>query len=137
MRTLFLPRFASSSKGTFGVFLYEYKIPICQTVELPWDYNKEDMSCIKEGCYICERDYSGKYKGYKILDVYGRKNIEIHPANTILDLKGCIGVANGGYGKLHNLPSIRKGKVGFNEFMNFMEGIEKFKLVIKNFWEDI
>lgn len=60
------------------------------TLERPWKGNKPFVSCIPEGEYIVERDHTGKHKYFKILDVAGRSHIEIHPANFVNELQGCI-----------------------------------------------
>ena len=46
--------------------------------------------CIPEGRYLFERDLTGRHQWWKILDVEGRTNIEIHPANRADQLLGCI-----------------------------------------------
>jgi hypothetical protein len=46
--------------------------------------------CIKAGEYFFERDLTGNHRWWKILDVEGRTNIEMHPANYAHQLLGCI-----------------------------------------------
>jgi hypothetical protein len=46
--------------------------------------------CIPEGNYFFERDLTGKHQWWRVLDVDGRTNIEIHPANYAHQLLGCI-----------------------------------------------
>jgi hypothetical protein len=46
--------------------------------------------CIPEGSYLFERDLTGKHRWWRVLDVDGRTNIEIHPANYAHQLLGCI-----------------------------------------------
>lgn len=60
------------------------------TLEDPWKDNKVGVSCIPEGDYICKRDYTGKHRYYKILDVPGRSAIEIHGGRTHLHTRGCV-----------------------------------------------
>lgn len=50
-----------------------------------------DSSCIPEGIYTLVRSKTGRFRYFSVLDVPNRSNIEIHPANCIDDLLGCIG----------------------------------------------
>ena len=81
---------------TLGVLtLYNKKNEVifeCDTLELPYLNNKVNVSCIKEGSYVVESDDYGRHKYFKLLDVEGRSGIEIHIANTVKDLQGCIGL---------------------------------------------
>lgn len=61
-----------------------------RTLERPWKQNKAFVSCIPEGEYIVSRDHTGKYRYYAVNDVKDRSAIEIHPANTVNQLQGCI-----------------------------------------------
>lgn len=45
---------------------------------------------IPAGEYIVIRNDTGKHKWFKLLDVPGRKYIEMHPANWIYQLEGCV-----------------------------------------------
>lgn len=61
-----------------------------KTLERPWKGNKPFVSCIPEGEYIVLRDHIGKHRYYAVQDVLDRSAIEIHPANTVNQLQGCI-----------------------------------------------
>lgn len=63
------------------------------TLERPWLDNKPFVSCIPEGEYIVKRDHTGRHKYFALLDVEGRSAIEIHPANHVEQLEGCIAPA--------------------------------------------
>jgi len=73
---------------------------LCRTLERPNLGNKKDdpktkvndSSCIPEGVYEVVRDKIGKFQHYAIKNVPNRSSIEIHPANSINDLLGCIGL---------------------------------------------
>lgn len=77
--------------GVNGILLVEGK-EICKTIELPWQKNKTQISCIPEGLYRLRKRYSKKFGWhFEIPEVKGRTNILIHPANNALkELKGCI-----------------------------------------------
>ncbi len=62
------------------------------TLERPWMGNIPFTSCIPEGVYEVYRDDSGKHQWYRFNPnhVHPRTDIEIHPANTVGQLSGCI-----------------------------------------------
>jgi len=83
-----LVRYTESDGGTWGAVTGDgYK---AQTLERPWKNNAPFVSCIPEGTYRIRRDKTGKQKYYKILEVEGRSDIELHPANSPGELLGCI-----------------------------------------------
>lgn len=94
-----LTRFAYSPIGTFGILtIRDWS---CYTVERPWIRNVQRVSCIPEGIYplrkrrslTVERITDGKFPdGWELEGVPYRSHILIHPANTMDDLQGCIGV---------------------------------------------
>ena len=65
---------------------------ICATIELPWNDNQVQVSCIPEGRYPIEKRYSRKFGWHLwVKGVEGRTLILIHPANDALqELQGCI-----------------------------------------------
>ncbi len=77
--------------GTTGKILSQGSL-LTYSIELPWKNNHTRVSCIPEGKYrIIQRhnDHFGAH--FQLLDVPGRKDICIHPANdAVLELKGCI-----------------------------------------------
>ena len=62
------------------------------TLDLPWRNNEIGKSCIPEGQYIVDRDHTGRMQYYRLRDeeVAPRSAIEIHPANRLSQLQGCI-----------------------------------------------
>lgn len=88
--------------------LFSYGKFLCHTIELPWNDNKRNISCIPEGVYEVEPRFSKRFKHHLILKaVKGRSFILFHPANDALkELQGCIapvtylsGVGKGIYSK--------------------------------------
>ncbi len=78
----------------------------CNTMELPNKNNERRVSCIPEGTYKVVPYSSAKYKSaYHIENVPDRDAILIHPANTVADLLGCIGV--GLFAKLGTISESR------------------------------
>ena len=61
-------------------------------LELPWRDNAIGQSCIPEGTYIVDRDKTGKHQFYAFRneETAPRTFIEIHPANKLSQLEGCL-----------------------------------------------
>ena len=61
-------------------------------LELPWRDNEIGKSCIPYGTYIIDRDHTGKHRWYKFRneETDPRTFIEIHPANKLSQLEGCL-----------------------------------------------
>ena len=67
------------------------KLFMCKTLELPWNENKRNESCIPLGNYKVVARQSAKYnKHYHIQDVPGRSFVLIHIGNFNTQTKGCI-----------------------------------------------
>jgi hypothetical protein len=63
----------------------------CYTLELPYNDNKKQVSCIPKGEYNVEKRQSTKYKNhFHVLDVPNRSYILIHQGNYNWHTKGCI-----------------------------------------------
>jgi len=77
--------------GTNGQLLLRGE-RLSYTIELPWNDNKPQVSCIPEGRYELKKRYSPKFGVHlEVLNVPGRELILIHPANDALhELQGCI-----------------------------------------------
>ena len=91
------------------------------TLERPWLDNKPFFSCIKPDIYIVDRDKAGTHRWYRLRDVDGRTDIEIHIANLVSELMGCIApcmyIKNGvGYGSQEACELILKW-FGDNSFV--------------------
>lgn len=70
----------------------------CSTLELPYKGNEPDKSCIEEGLYRYRKAPSPRLRGRIVIwidGVPGRSSIQIHPANYVFDILGCIAVGDG------------------------------------------
>lgn len=81
-------------KCTTGVFVAhssEGKILLsCNFLELPWQDNQRNVSCIPEGEYIVEQRESKRFGlHYHVKDVPGRSGILQHPGNYTHQIQGC------------------------------------------------
>jgi len=79
-------------KQTNGVFtLYDAAFQ-GYTLERPWVNNEPNISCIPEDIYFVKPDNTGKFQWFEITHVPNRSNIEMHGANKVQHLQGCIGL---------------------------------------------
>ena len=142
MQRLTLIRFDyNSGDGTIG------RLGSWSTIEDDWLENKQNISCIPTGEYVCKRDFfhKGGYETFEITDVPGRSRILFHIANTEEDVVGCIGLGltfgtlqkkDEDTGNWRYKISIMSSKIAFNQFMNKMAGVDEFVLNIMDF-EDL
>ena len=127
---MILKRVAYTDQGTFGV-LIEDGTPFAVTLELPWRDNETNISCIPVGKYMCETyTRNNGDLAWEVTNVPGRYAILFHIANTVDDLKGCIGVAEE-YGILHGVPAVLSSGRGYKEFLHKMHTRRSFILDIQ------
>lgn len=90
----YLIRLDEGIEQTLGHFtLYDglEKVFECVTLELPYEENLTNISCVNKGVYEVTHRYSEKYKNHLILnDVPNRRYILIHYGNYNSDTEGCI-----------------------------------------------
>lgn len=136
-KRIFLERFAYSPHGTFGTLRVGDRS--WYTVELPWEGNAQQTSCIPEGVYTLKKRFSPVVQrssgnefssGWEVTDVINRSYIMLHPGNTIDDLQGCIAPGKG-LGFLKNKWAVTASRQAFREMMAAMEAEETWDLVIK------
>lgn len=86
-----LERIKQNGFATYG------RLEAFTTLELPWLDNARDVSCVPAGSYTAERYLSPAhgYVVFRLIDVPGRSDVEIHVANLPCDLLGCIGIGQG------------------------------------------
>lgn len=86
--------------GTNGTLLL-YGKPVCRTIELPWQGNRRNVSCIPEGRYRLTRTHTNRFGyGLQVLGVPDRSGILIHAANdAATELQGCIAPVTGHTGE--------------------------------------
>jgi hypothetical protein len=77
--------------GRLVVFDDDKVILQCCTLELPWNGNQHNVSCIPEGKYEVSKIYSPtKGKCFLLNSVPDRSEIMIHKGNFKDDTRGCI-----------------------------------------------
>ena len=77
--------------GTTGQ-IFDQGSLVTHSIELPWKDNLAQVSCILEGKYRIIKRYNAHFGWhFAVMDVPGRKDILMHPANNArLELRGCI-----------------------------------------------
>ncbi len=119
----------SPTMGTFGwVDVNGWR---CWTMEEIWRDNRTNVSCIPVGTYrlkhaihhISTPDPDDDYDVFEIMEVPGRSAIHIHVAQTIADVKGCVGLGDR-QGTLRNHWAVMSARATFAEFMERMAAVE-------------
>lgn len=91
-----LNRLVDTGKETLGKLTIHDELKEvyeCKTLELSWNDNKRNISCIPYGEYLVTRRTSDKYgEHFLVNDVENRTYILIHQANYHTQLRGCIAV---------------------------------------------
>lgn len=106
------------AKCTTGVLTGPNDLLLC-TLELPWNANQRNISCIPEGIYSVIKQsatQSRPYNFFRLPTVPGRSGILIHKITYVKDLKGCIGIGM----KLSDI-----NKDGIPDMIKSTEGLAK------------
>ena len=114
-----LKRFTYSTMGTIGVLaINDFE---CYTLELPWQDNKPNKSCIPAGVYpvTLGNYWRGGYPAYELSGVPYRTEIKIHIGNTAKDVLGCIVVGNK-LGFIKQQLAVLNSKNTLDDFMKEM-----------------
>lgn len=89
MKEYQLKRIIRANTATLGI-LYDGENKLAYSLENPSLNNHDTISCIPAMNYVCEKDNSGKFQYWKVLNVSGRSLIEIHNGNLERHTRGCI-----------------------------------------------
>lgn len=121
----------SQTLGEIEIFKNGEPLYECDTLELPWVDNEQQISCIPEGDYACEKRNSEKYGDHFIVtDVLDRAYILIHHGNFVYDTRGCILVGQGyAYINKDNLKDVKNSRNTMKRLNEILP--DKFLLTIK------
>ncbi len=115
--------------GTFGIMQFAN----CKwfTCERPWADNKNDISCIPKGSYLCKWTLSPRLKRftYEVLNVPRRQGIRIHSANFPFQVLGCIALGEK-VGKMDNKQAVFSSQTAVRIFETILKK-QDFTLEIK------
>jgi len=121
----FVERGDKGKAGCFGTLNDENGAIICSTME------RTDM-IIPAGEYECER-YDSPHLGYivwRLKDVPGRTNIEIHKANWQDQLLGCIALGMAVQPDFDKGLELVRSRDAFDKFMELTKPVDKITIVI-------
>lgn len=116
--------------GTFGILLIQREA-FCVTLEPPWYWNMQNISCIPAGQYLCSRYHSDRYDTYEIRHVPNRDKVLFHPGNIVKNTEGCILVAQY-FGKLRGDRAVLNSGATFKAMMDIIKPRDTFLLTIKD-----
>lgn len=87
-----LYRYLDTGIQTLGHLFYNDRY-VCDTLERPWMGNQRKISCIPIGKYLVRPTIS-PHNGncVEVMEVPDRSHIQIHSANKVTELEGCIAV---------------------------------------------
>lgn len=112
--------------------------PLLASLELPWKNNQQQVSCIPEGEYSCNRVLNRTTTGgshlnvtFEVKDVPGRSGILFHPGNTVEDTKGCI-LLGESFDSWGNIFAIIHSRTGFKKFINLVGKEEQISLKVSH-----
>ena len=133
---LLIERFGSTPHGTFGTLKFnDFQ---CYTVEKPWEFNKQSISCIPEGTYTANRYLSptdGRGVVWMLNNVPDRSFIQIHRGNTMHDVIGCVAVGTD-LGFIDNLWAVANSRVAFDRLMGETKDLDEITVKITSFCAD-
>jgi len=114
--------------STLGLLRYGFFR--AHTLELPDLDNQKDVSCIPEGLYSCRKHQSPK-NGYciEIINVKDRTHVQLHKANYLSDILGCIAIGDSARFKDNWEPWVTNSKDTLEELMGLLP--DHFDMLIK------
>ena len=122
-----LIRNSTTPNGVFGTLQNDNGI-ICITLEHAFGNDSDGFyALIPDNIYVCRRKMSPKfgYDVFELIDTPGHDNVEIHKGNYNEDSAGCILLGTTKVGTM-----IQESGVAFKKFMNLMDGIDEFQLIV-------
>lgn len=129
---MILQRIYNGEDCTIGVLTSAHRM-LGYTLELPWENNERNISCIPSGKYdIAFKNSNGYVKNIQInlLNVPGRDGITIHSGNTTDDIRGCI-LIGGELGKLLGKRAVLRSKERIKVLQSFLF-VKNITLTIKD-----
>lgn len=119
-----------------GILIYEGE-PFLSTLELPWQDNEPNASCIPPGRYYCTRVKDRTLAGgtiipntFEVNDVKGRSGILFHVGNFAKDTHGCI-LLGIGFDEMPGYPMITRSQDAFDRFLKVTRRYNSFSIFIR------
>jgi hypothetical protein len=128
---LLLVRKDTLPNGTDGILSMPSGLKI-NTLELPWNDNKSDESCIPFGIYQCKRVQSPKFGDtFEVCNVPNRSNVLFHRGNKLKDTHGCILLGIGKSIDEDRNDQLIGSTAAFNAFRFELSKVDEFELEIR------
>ena len=127
-----LTRCNKTDRATYGVMATDDGSAQWFTLERPWLDNAPGVSCIPVGEYPCRRRWSNhlNMEVIGVYDVPDRSEIEIHPANYVTQLAGCIAPGTAVFDiDGDGVDDVQHSRQAFGEIMAAV-GTEPFTLTV-------
>lgn len=100
------------------------------TLELPWEDNLPNVSCIPTGAYNCRKVISPKFgKTFEVTNVPDRSHILFHKGNIADDTHGCI-IVGELFDPLNGESAVLSSGKAFKEFLLRLKNQDTFLLTI-------
>ena len=114
--------------STLGLLTYGHFR--AHTLELPDLDNQEDISCIPAGLYSC-RKHQSPANGHciEIINVKDRTHVQLHKANYLSNILGCIAIGNSSRFRDNGEPWVTNSKDTLTALMELLP--DTFDMVIK------
>lgn len=127
-----IKRFNLATDCAVGAMFDEKNELFALTLELPWKDNQSKISCIPKGEYICLLKLSPHFgiPVWEVQNVPLRTNIEIHPANQVSELLGCIAPGHD-LSLMKGADQVLNSRPAFEDLMFRTQNFQQLKLVIE------
>lgn len=120
-------RLEDSADGIFGVLRMRGQV-LCCTLEPPFLDNRQFVSSIPSGEYVCKRTKSRRFgETFEICGVPERTDILFHAGNTAQDTQGCV-LLGRGLGRVNEQRGITDSRAACRDFMNRLRRVNAFSL---------
>ena len=130
MKHFELKRIAADDDATYGVLIHK-NIPFAVTLELPWNDNLPNISCIPLGWYNCKRINSPTHGNcFEITNVRGRTHILFHKGNIPEHTEGCV-LLGEAFDPVRGKNGIIYSGHAYDQFMALLKNEDKCTLQIK------
>lgn len=124
-----IARIEATDTETVGVLLMDDRM-FCYTLELPWQDNYRNVSCIPEGHYKAKAFTSASFgQTFVVEDVPNRDGILFHVGNTVRDTTGCI-LLGKDVGMFRFRRAVLQSQVAMNAFRKATRGIDVLDLFV-------
>jgi len=123
--TRYLERIRQDDSSLYGLMKGDGYVKLGVTLERLF-YGKPK---IPAGTYVCKRRFSGRFQCdvFEVTGVPFCTFIEIHPANYVTQLEGCVGI-----GTAFGPDMITQSRLAFDKFMADLQGVDEFNLIVSD-----